>query len=289
MSKKLELLLETFIESNRRIFIFIDRAIEPHLELNREVFNVAQKFRSKLNIEINWTKTHQGVAHGVPAALDWAFSYVDKLIILEDDCFPNRFSLEFFENQVLNIGKKSIVMASASSPWTRYTEFKGPIPLTLSSHPLIWGWSTNKSSWTKIKILINSKTPHFRVLKCILANPRKTREICFFYAAVIRVNRKKLDAWDSPVALEMLLNDYKAIISNVNLIENSGQDDIASHYSNPDMLLNQIVSTSVERLASEHLDISEFWSDKVDTEIKQNVYNLRNRHLLSPIKALIGL
>ena len=87
----------------------------------------------------------------------------------------------------------------------------------------------------------------------------------------------------------MLLNGYKAIISNVNLIQNSGQDNIASHYLNPDLLLNQIVSTAEEVLASEYLDISKFWCDKVDTEIEHNVYNLKNKHILSPIKAFIGL
>ena len=287
--EKLKLLLESFIDSNRKILVFIDRAAEPHKDLNQEVFDVAQKFQSRLNIEINWAGLHQGVAHGVPTALDWAFSYVDELIILEDDCFPNSYSLEFFENQVLKIGKNSIVMASASSPWTDSRNLKGQIPLTLSSYPLIWGWSTNRSSWLRIKILINTKTPHSRVLNYILANPSKIREICFFYAAIIRVNRKKLHAWDSAVALEMLLNGYKAIISNVNLIQNSGQDNIASHYSNPDLLLNQIVSTTEEVLASEYLDISKFWCDKVDTEIEHNVYNLKNKHILSPIKAFIGL
>jgi hypothetical protein len=287
--EKLELLLESFIDLNRKIFVFIDRATEPHIDLNKEVFDVAQKFQSRLNIEINWAGLHQGVAHGVPTALDWAFSYVDELIILEDDCFPNSFSLQFFENQVFEIGKKLIVMASASSPWADCGDFKDQIPLTLSSYPLIWGWSTNRASWMKIKILIKTKTPHLRVLNYILANPSKIREICFFYAAVIRVNRKKLSAWDSPVALEMLLSGYKAIISNVNLIQNSGQDDIASHYSNPDMSLNQIVSTTEEVLANKYLDVSKFWSDKVDREIEHNVYNLKNKHILSPIKALIGM
>ena len=111
----------------------------------------------------------------------------------------------------------------------------------------------------------------------------------FFYAAIIRVNRKKIHAWDSAVALEMLLSGYKSIISNVNLIENSGQDDIASHYSNPDLSLNQIVSSTEDVLASETLDTSKFWSKKTDSEIENKIYNLKNRHLLSPIKAIIGL
>ena len=275
--------------SNREIFIFIDRATEPHMELNKEVLIVAQKFQTSLNIEIYWAETHQGVAHGVPTALDWAFSQIDELIILEDDCFPNSFSLQFFEDQIFEIGKNLIVMASAYSPWVGCRNLKSQIPLSLASYPLIWGWCTNRTSWIKLKILINTKTPHLRVLSYIFTHPRKIREICFFYAAVIRVNRKKLRAWDCPVALEMLLSGYKAIISNVNLIQNSGQDDIASHYSNPEMSLNQIVSTAEEVLANKYLDVSKFWSDKVDREIEHNVYNLKNKHIFSPIKALIGL
>ena len=261
----------------------------PYADLNKQVFNVAKNYQSILDIEIHWTNTHVGVAQGVPTALDWAFSYVDNLLILEDDCFLSKYSLEFFENQKFHVGNESIVMVSGSSPWTVNENLNEQVPLTLSSYPLIWGWSTNRTCWTKIRTLINTKTPHLRVLRNLLVNPHKAKEICFFYAAVIRVNKKTLAAWDSPVALEMLLSGYKSIISNVNLIENSGQDDIASHYSNPDLSLNQIVSSTEDVLASETLDTSKFWSKKTDSEIENKIYNLKNRHLLSPIKAIIGL
>lgn len=287
--KKLELLLNSFNESKRKFFIFIDRADEPYLKLNREVFNIAVKFQASLDIEIQWSNVHKGVAHGVPTGLDWAFSKVDSLIILEDDCLPNSFSLDYFDKQIINIGVGSIVMACASSPWSEFTDSKHKIPLTLSKYPLIWGWSTNKSSWARIKTLINSEPPHMQVLKKIFSKPKDAKAICFFYAAVIRVHRNKLNAWDSPVALNMLLCNFKAIISNVNLIQNSGQDDIASHYSNPNMLLNQIVSASEDKQANKYLNNSKSWSAKVDSEIEKRVYSLRVRHLLSPIKALIGI
>ena len=87
----------------------------------------------------------------------------------------------------------------------------------------------------------------------------------------------------------MLLCNFKAIISNVNLIQNSGQDHIASHYSNPNMLLNQIVSASEDNEASKYLNNSKFWSAMVDSEIEKRIYNLRIKHLFSPIKALIGM
>lgn len=287
--KKLELLLNSISESKRKVFIFIDRANEPHTDLNREVFNVAAKFRTTLDIDIHWSNLHQGVARGVPAALDWAFSYVDELVILEDDCLPSDFSFEFFECNIDKIGRESVVIASASSPWKNLDNQNSQIPLTLSSYPLIWGWCTNRASWIKISLLLNKKTPHFRVFKFLLTNPQKIRSICFFYAAVIRVNRKKLSAWDSPVALEMLLKNYKAIISNVNLIQNSGKDEIASHYSNPGMILNQIVSVNDNVQASKNLNNSKFWSNKVNLEIERNVYNLQIKHVLSPLKAFIGL
>ena len=125
--------------------------------------------------------------------------------------------------------------------------------------------------------------------KAIIKNHTRIKSLCFFYAAVIRVNRGKLKAWDSPVALEMLLGDYRAIISNKSLIENSGQDQSASHFSNPNSTLSEVVSSSQIGPASSELDRTLENTQEINREIEKVIYSLKIRHIFSPLKALIGL
>jgi hypothetical protein len=227
------------------------------------------------------------VGLGVPSALDWVLNFEDEVIILEDDCLPTEAAYTFFDDQSSRLTDE-IVMACGTSPWPAEKSDSESRSLSISSYPLIWGWSTNSKSWYKLSKLIQNRTPHLRVLKAILLNPSRIKILCFFYAAVIRVNRGKLKAWDSPVALEMLLSGYKAIITNKSLIQNSGQDENASHFSNPGSLLSEVVSQSQIGRARSHLDRRLESCAEIDKKIEKSIYSLKLRHIFSPIKALIG-
>jgi hypothetical protein len=285
--EKLEALLGRLKNSGRKVFVYIDRADAPHFELNTKVLDVAMKYIDSIDIKIYWAERNQGVGLGVPSALDWVFDFEDEVIILEDDCLPTEDAYTFFDDQSLRITGE-IVMACGTSPWQTERINSQSTALSVSSYPLIWGWSTNSKSWFKLRTLIQTRTPHLRVLKAILLNPSRVKILCFFYAAVIRVNRGKLKAWDSPVALEMLLSGYKAIIANKSLIQNSGQDENASHFSNPGSLLSEVVSQSQMGRASSHLDRSAERRNEIDKKIENSIYLLKRRHVFSPIKALIG-
>jgi hypothetical protein len=284
---KLEVLLAELMTSGRKVFVYIDRATSPYLELNTKVFEVAEKYNDSIALKIYWSEKNQGVGLGVPSALNWVFDFEEEVIVLEDDCLPTTDAYRFFDDQSSRLTDE-IVMACGTSPWPAEKSDSQSRSLSISSYPLIWGWSTNSKSWNKLSKLIQNRTPHLRVLKAILLNPSRIKILCFFYAAVIRVNKEKLKAWDSPVALEMLLSGYKAIIADKSLVQNSGQDENASHFTNPDSLLNEVVSQSHMGRASSHLDRSHETCSEIDKKIEKNIYSLKIRHVFSPIKALIG-
>jgi hypothetical protein len=286
--EKLRVLLESLKNSKTEIFVFIDRAEENHQELNRQVYETAMQYSKSLNIKVKWSNEKMGVAQGVPAAINWAFTFVEELVILEDDCFPSKFALDFFENQIDRI-RDSIVMSCATSPWSYGSQVHSFNSVALSNYPLIWGWSTNKTNWGKISKLINRPTPHSRIIFSMFRRPMKALAISFFYAAVIRVNRGKLAAWDCPVALEMLLSNYKSIVSNVTLIENSGNDDMGSHPGKPIYVGSEVISSFSGSPSSGRYDKSSRALKVNDRGIEKEIYQLKLRHFLSPIKALINL
>ena len=286
--EKLDILLRQLENSGRKVFVYIDRAETPYVELNSKVFEVAEKYTGVIDLKIFWAGENHGVGLGVPSALNWVFNFVDEVIVLEDDCLPTADAYFFFDDQASRI-KDNIVMVCGTSPWQVEKINTHTRSLSVSSYPLIWGWSTNSTSWFNLRALIQKGTPHLRVLKAIISNPSRINILCFFYAAVIKVNKGKLKAWDSPVALEMLLCGYKAIIADKSLIQNSGQDENASHFSNPGSLLSEVVSQSHSGRASSQLDLSQKNCNEIDKVIENSVYQLKARHVISPIKAIIGL
>jgi GT2 family glycosyltransferase len=201
---KLRNILEVLKNSEAEIYIFIDRAVGINAELNSQVNDVAMSFASSQNIRVRWSNESYGVARGVPAAIEWAFSHVDELVVLEDDCLPSEHAINFFQNQIALINN-SVVMSCATSPWRDKRSEK---VIGLSSYPLIWGWSTNKVAWMKISRLLGREVPYLRILKTVIRHPSRSLAICYFSAAVIRIRLKKLAAWDCAIALEMLLSNY---------------------------------------------------------------------------------
>lgn len=285
--EKLDALLQSYLGTPRNIYVFIDRSEPENYVINKRVFEIASKYKDQLTIEILWAENNYGVGKGVPAAIDWAFGYERELIILEDDCYPSNAAYVFFESQREQLNGNT-VMVAASSPWGYGSNSQTNSFLTLSSYPLIWGWMTTIDNWHRLRQLLDSKTPHLRVLKKALTNPSKILAISFFYAAVIRVNNGRLKAWDSPVALEMLLSNLNSITSNVSLIENSGQDEYASHFSNPGGALNEIVSFASLNSASSVMNPSNYWKARTDKRIEEMIYSMKFRQLFSPIKAIFG-
>ena len=285
--EKLEALLKKLQSSQRRIFVFIDRAPPPFVDLNQSVVKVAEKYSMEFEIEICWADKNYGVGLGVPTALDWVFKFVNEVIVLEDDCLPTLNALKYFDNQADRL-ENDLKLACGTSPWPPENQDSVNAKLTTSSYPLIWGWSTNKENWIEISELIRNDLSHLRVLRSVLKNPLRIREIGFFYAATIRVKKGRLKAWDSPLALEMLLENYWSIIPNFSLVENSGQDRFASHFSNPDLLFGEIVSKSFLGEPSIEIDLSKGVRKTTNKEIENTIYKMKYRHALSPVKAFLG-
>jgi len=285
--QKLEVLLENLRGSQRQIYIFIDRADELNFELNRKVYETAERFALSLDLKILWAEKNFGVGLGVPAALDWVFEFVEEIIVIEDDCLPTDNALKYFDEQACKL-YDSILMACGTSPWNPEDQNSANRKLTLSSYPLIWGWSTNRISWIKLSKMLRNEIHFLPVLKALISNPMKLLPISFFYAATIRVKRGKLKAWDSPLALEMLLSKYKSIIPNFTLVENSGQDLFASHFLNPGSRLEDIVSKSYPGKPSKEIEFSRSATRLTDQAIKKRIYKMKVRQIFAPLKASFG-
>ena len=283
--QKLRNILEGLVGSTRAIYVFIDKAPDSHRELNDEVRKIANEYSAILNIKIESPLENLGVELGVPSGIDWAIRFENEIIIIEDDCLPTSYAYEYFDKVICKL-EGEVVIACGTSPNTNLSNSSSH-SLTLGSYPLIWGWCTTAENWKRLRVSIGGPPPHKRIFKFLIKYPSKLVSVCYFYSASIRIHRNRMKAWDSLVALEMILSQFKAIIPNQTLVSNSGFDHQAHHFFQTPETSGEVVSQAVEGPASESFDFSFVSMTETDKNIEKNIYKMKLRHSLSPIKALL--
>ncbi len=270
--------LETLLTNDelvgRSVYIFIDRCTTDLSNVNNEVYETATRYSNKLNLTIFWTDSNLGVERGVPTAIEWISIFESKFIILEDDCMPRPGAFDWFDTQISNLNQ-TVVAISGFSPAELSSEGSQVIGYECR-YPMIWGWATSKEAWHKVK----PQTYSLRTLTHEFIKSERgfwnRISFAFFFAAQLRFQGGSLKAWDAPLVLNMLINRYKAIIPSRCLIDNIGSDSVASHVqikcSPGNSVLNRVEIRSAGRM---------------EKEIQTKIFQMKKRHILSPLKALI--
>lgn len=283
--KDLETILKKNLSSGRKIYVFIDRCHDENRSLNEEVITLARKYEITHDIKVKVSEVNLGVGRAVPAAVNWIAKNENYFIVLEDDCHLNSEGYKFLDKNSSKLDHE-ISIICATSPWDLESSYETLNHNSLSSYPLISGWATSSRCWSEISFLIGNKPPVRLTLKTVLQRPRKILILCFFLAAHIRVHRGRSKAWDCSLALGMLIKGKKALIPNLTMVTNTGRDEVASHTvrgKNQDSIFRKESSNS----PSNTLDESLFFINQTDRQIEKKLYNLKKRHLLSPLKAYL--
>ena len=278
----LTLILQSLLGKAEKVFIFIDRAKNELEYENFQVNEVARKYSGDFDLKINWVPNHLGVADGVPAAISWSLETVDQIVVLEDDCLPNDFALEYFEKQISQLNsKKGTMLVAGSAPNKDWTFEKSVI----SKYPLIWGWATTKEEWLAFIEFRKSPISFKRILCHLLGKPKDLLATCYFLAAEIKIRQGRLKAWDCSLALYMLINNRFAILPNISCISNVGRDQYASHtLQNSE---NNIITLSGTILPNLEIDNSKSSKTRAEKSIEKEIYHFRIIQIISPLKSLL--
>jgi hypothetical protein len=280
--RNLDLIVRACNDKSRDIYIFVDKC-QDYDELNIEVSRMANQLsKSAQRIKVKVGEKNLGVRFAVPAAINWALESCENLIVLEDDCLPNQYALDYFDESIKMINHETVLASGSTLP--NFPEKLSGYNYE-SAYPLIWGWALTKNSWAKIRP--DQDIAFKEIFQSILKYPNKAISILYFYAAVIRVDRGLLNAWDSPVALRMLIKNYKSIIPDSSVISNVGQDDVASHFESISTKPEFTVTNYGNRAPSMTKNLSKNLSRELDKEIQNQIYKMKFRHILSPIKSKI--
>ena len=135
---------------------------------------------------------------------------------------------------------------------------------------MIWGWASTSEKWN----LLVKSFDSFHADWSSDATVRKEEKI-YWDAGMRRAVNGYIDAWDILIARFMRVNGLRAVLPPVPYISNIGNDQFATHTSDS----SQFLFRTAESYVVEKKNLRA--SPEVDLWIRENVYCIRMRHMLS--------
>ena len=192
---------------------------------------IADDIDWECEVHKNYSKENLGCGMRMNSGISWAFEYVDRLIILEDDCVPSQDFFPFCEELLEKYKEDNrIYMINAMNHLIRYDEtpnsyFFGP--------GCCWGWATWKRAWKQMDFYMGFLSDDYS-MKCVerkypfCRNVRKEGD----EKANILKSGKRLSSWTYQSGMASALNSQMAIVPSVNLITNIGLTADSTHAVN---------------------------------------------------------
>ena len=182
----------------------------------------------------NYSEKNQGCGRGPSNAISWAFSYVDKLVILEDDCVADD-SLFPFMKEMLDKYEHDERIGIISG----FNHMKnwdcGENSYCFSKMAATLGWGTWRRVWEKYDYCVeNINDPYCKRL-LYGEFPSRTiaeRRISNWLHASRETKEKKVNYWDIQFGFLKYSQSYLCVVPKNNLIYNIGVGAGSTHTEN---------------------------------------------------------
>jgi hypothetical protein len=262
-----------------RVFISIDGS----LGLPDEVRNHNVKARAavttfirekELDWELIFPEIRLGIIKNFTTSIDHAFTDLDYLCILEDDCVPASGFLDYFKDVINHGYPDRVKMLTFFRPNTRMIS-KG---VFVTHNPLMWGWGLSKKNWQIIKEGI-SPSSSIQGLARIKSIPFQS----FYFSGYSRAISGESDALDALISYYFLMHDYLVIGPPLSLISNIGYGPLATNTKSKSRFLGTVTSDWKSHEHGFLADLSHFSILKNDYVIARQMNKWKFHHLLSNV------
>ena len=217
-----------------KLFLACDGARMGNLNDEKNIAacqKIAEDIDWECEVHTNYSQENLGCGMRMYSGISWAFEYVDRLIILEDDCVPSQDFFPFCAELLEKYKEDSrIYMINAMNHLIRYDEtpnsyFFGP--------GCCWGWATWKRAWQQMDFQMGFLTDDYS-MKCVERKYPFYRDVRKEGAEKnkILMSGKRLTSWTYQSGMAAALNSQMAIVPSVNLITNIGLTADSTHAVN---------------------------------------------------------
>lgn len=181
-------------------------------------------------VQTLFQESNLGCGLGVSTAITWFFAHEERGIILEDDIIPDPSFFPYcaelldryeHDDRVFAISGCNFVPPEAQThPGDAYR---------FSQVPHIWGWATWRRSWAQHRLDIGDWRKQLPPSR-LWARAGHSLPASVYWASTFELlARKEVDTWDGQLVLASMVSHQLTATSNVNLIENIGFGETATH------------------------------------------------------------
>lgn len=182
------------------------------------------------NVHTLFQDENLGCGAGVTTAITWFFQNEERGIILEDDIIPNASFFPYCEQLLERYNDDERVFAVSGCNFVPPSEQIHPdLPYRFSQVPHIWGWATWRRSWQQHRLDIPDWRRRLPFTKLWRASGRSIPGAFYWAATFELLARKEVDTWDGQLVLASMESQSWTATSNVNLIQNIGFGEWATH------------------------------------------------------------
>jgi hypothetical protein len=202
----------------------LDRENEP--QSCAETRKVVEVIDWPCEVRRLYRDTNLGCMLAVSSAISWFFDHVEEGIILEDDCLPHPSFFPYCQ-ELLNryrLEPRVAMIGSNNIQPPRYRRARGT-SYYFSKYPQIWGWATWRRTWQNYDVTLADWNGDQNALDRI-SNCRARRRLAKRFD---HIKAGTLDSWAYQLVHQCLRYDCISISPSVNLVENIGFDDRATH------------------------------------------------------------
>ena len=203
-------------------------------ERTEECKRIVSDIDWECEVYTNYSEVNQGCGKGPCNAISWAFTHVDKLLILEDDCVPDmslfpyiKETLDRYEND------ERIGLVSGFNHMKNWDCGKNSYCFTKAGATL--GWGTWKRVWDKYDFYVKEANDKYFVdtVKGEFTDEKiARRRIAAWQSASVETTQKKVNYWDIQFGFLKYSQSYLCIVPKNNLIYNIGVGAGSTHTEN---------------------------------------------------------
>lgn len=228
-----EQLVERLRESRPpRIYVAVDGPRPGHPTDEQRV----QSTRDLVQ-RIDWTddvhtlfqETNLGCGQGVSTAISWFFSTEERGIILEDDILPRESFFGFCSELLDRYEDDDHVLAISGCNFVPPEHLSQSGPYRFSRVPHIWGWATWRKVWEQHSLDMSDWRERMPARKLWEVSGHSIGGVVFWRSIFDLMARDQIDTWDMQFVFLGMERDMYTATANVNLVDNIGFGDTATH------------------------------------------------------------
>jgi hypothetical protein len=178
-------------------------------------------------VKTNFSESNLGCRLRISSGITWAFEFVDKAIILEDDCVPSASFFPYCEElldryeedeRVMMVSGDNFLFGNASVADSYY----------FSRYPHAWGWATWRRAWAKFDLNM-AQWPEIRDKKLFDQYLPNTIERYYWETIFQHLYDGNIDSWAYHWTYSIWVNSGLSVAPARNLVRNIGFHAEATH------------------------------------------------------------